>query len=146
MAEQSPLLCRPNRPEDNQTMRDNRILMLVFLSVAINQLWYIMPDSAPRDYFPFADMELSLQMHVYFACQYISTMFLLRALFLLLPTYSKSFAVFIILEAICFVQYLLCYGQSFLPGVDMNTVKLIVYGLILFHNMLKNSVNYVKTS
>lgn len=121
-------------------MMDTKILILLFLSVAVNIVMYVVPDGEPKDYFLFADQIITLKAHVYYACEYVERMCVLCALYFALPRYQKMLKVFFFIEVIAFIQYLFAYGHDMLiEGFDMNTVKLITYGAFIAYYLLKNN-------
>lgn len=100
---------------------------------------YFIPDG-PELHLTLSSIPISWQSHIYYACEHISRMFLISALFHALPKYSKLFEVFFALEVITLVDYMVRYNEYVVfTWLDINTVKLVVYGIMIGKQVYKNS-------
>jgi hypothetical protein len=121
-------------------MRDNKVLFCLFLSMLVMMVYYLIPDGPERDYFPLVDQEISLQSHVYYAQEHASRALIIFALLLAMPEHKRIMWVFFALEIATLIDYVVRYNRDILvPGFDINTIKLVVYGTLIFSTMLLNN-------
>lgn len=105
-----------------------KIALLLFLSVGCYIVYYATPKGERRtDLFWLVKEEITLQSHVYYACEHVSRMCLLAALFYALPRFRYSMRILFALEFITLIDYLARYNKDFIPGYDIVSVKIVVY-------------------
>lgn len=105
-----------------------KIALILFLSIGCYIVYYATPKGERRtDLFWLVEKEITLQSHVYYACEHVSRMCLLAALFYTLPRFRHSMRIFFTLEVITLLDYLARYNTDFVPGFDIVSVKVLVY-------------------
>lgn len=121
-------------------MKDNKILFCLFLSNLVMMAFYLVPDGPERDYFPLADQLISLQAHVYYMQEHVSRALIILALLLAMPEHKRIMWIFFAMEIVTLVDYVVRYNRDILvPGFDINTIKLVVYGTLIFSSMKGNN-------
>lgn len=103
-------------------------------------VYALIPEGPERDYFLFADQLISLQAHVYYAQEHVSRALLVLALLLAMPEHKRIMWVFFALEVATLIDYVVRYNQDILvSGFDIDTIKLVVYGTLIFTTMRGNN-------
>lgn len=121
-------------------MKENKILFLLFLSHLVMVGYCLVPDGTERNPFPFSDQMITDESYVYYAQEHISRSFLIFALLLAMPENKRMMWVFLALESVTLIDYVLRYNEDiFVPKFNIDTIKLVVYGTLIFSTMKGNN-------
>lgn len=121
-------------------MKENQILFLLFLSHLVMVAYCLIPDGPERNPFPLSDQMITDQSYVYYAQEHISRSILIFALLLAMPENKRMMWVFLALESITLIDYVVRYNEDiFAPNFNIDTIKLIVYGTLIFSSMKVNN-------
>lgn len=108
-----------------QAVTDKIVIILCF-SYIVGLLFNLVPETSPKNYFLFGEVELSLKTHAYFAFDHLSKMMLIYVIAVILP-YA---AILFWLEFIDLLDYLACYNSTWFTifdyGFEYNDFKLII--------------------
>lgn len=121
---------------------DTKILLLIAASLSGSiAMYYVTSDPHALIHpFPFCDIDIHPQAYVHLGMWRVRSMLLISALYIALPRYWKMLTVFFFLEFIDLLDFGFRYGEDFyFKGLDMNTIKLIVYILFIGYNLIKNN-------
>lgn len=103
-------------------------------------VYCLIPDGPERNPFPFSEQMITDQSYVYYAQEHISRSLLILALLLAMPENKRMMWVFLALESITLIDYVVRYNEDILvPNFNMDTIKLIVYGTLIFSSMKVNN-------
>ena len=125
----------------------NTILLFTFASLAVMMTFELFPNGPEEDRFLFSNMEITLQSHVYYASEPVARLFSILAL--LFATRHLRLTAFYItaaaLELITLIDYLLTYNSSYMvKGFDLNTIKLVVYAVMIGGIIFKDNMEKIK--
>jgi hypothetical protein len=125
----------------------NLILLFTFASVGVMMVFELFPNGPREDRFLFSDMEITLQSHIYYASEHVSRLCSILAL-LFATRHLKLTGLFIVLaifEFATLIDYLLTYNSSYIvEGFDFNTIKLIVYAVLIGGIIFKDNMEKIK--
>jgi hypothetical protein len=107
----------------------------------------LFPDGPEEDRFLFSDQEITLQSHVYYASENVARLFSILAL-LFATRHLKLTGFFIVaaaFESLTLIDYLLTYNSSYMiKGFDLNTIKLVVYAIMIGGIIFKDNMGKIK--
>lgn len=123
-----------------------KILLLMLASLLVYYIYYKTPEGPEReDLIPFYVQSISLQSHVYYACEHASRLCMITALFYASPKFRISTTVFFALELFVLADYLLRYNEDIVPGIDATFIRLFGYGLMVSVEVGRIIVRYVRS-
>jgi hypothetical protein len=110
-------------------------LRLLFLTLVLGLVFYIVPNTQPRDFFPFYDIVMGLKTYVYLALE----KFILIVMGYIIASestkYREALWVFFWLLVIDLIDYFLTYNTAWFKvdwfPVSMNMVKVFVFGFVV---------------
>jgi len=121
-------------------MRGNKILLLLFLSHLVMVAYCLFPDGPEGNPFPFSDQMITVESYVYYMQEHVSRSLLIFALLLAMPENKRMMWVFIALESVTLMDYVVRYNEDILvPNFNMDTIKLVVYGTFIFSAIRSNN-------
>lgn len=119
-------------------------LLLLYLTLVVGLVFLLMPStSSPHDYFPFYDIELYPKTYVYFILEK-SILILLASIIANEATeHRQAIWIFVFLLVADLIDYVFTYNtvwfyQGIFP-VSMNTVKVVIFGIVLLNEIWKKS-------
>lgn len=120
-------------------------LLLLFLTFVFGLVFVIIPQTEPRDWFLFSEMKLTLATHMYFICEKLVLIVLAYIIAAEERNYRRAVQIFFWLLVVDLVDYFLTYGSIWfkLGGfpVSMNTVKVIIFGIVISKEWYKSIGN-----
>lgn len=125
----------------------NLILLFTFLSLGVMMTFELFPNGPEEDRFLFSNQEITLQSHVYYASEHVARLFSILAL-LFATRHLKLTAFFVTaaaFETLTLIDYLLTYNSSYMiKGFDLNTIKLVVYAIMIGGIIFKDNMEKIK--
>lgn len=123
-----------------RSIKENRVLLLLFLSHLVMVIYVVIPDGPEKMSFPYSDQMITDQSKVYYAQEHVSRSLLIFALLLAMPENKRMMWVFLALESVTLIDYVVRYNEDiFVPKFNMDTIKLVVYGTLIFSAMKGNN-------
>lgn len=105
-------------------------LWLVFISSSFSVLFLIYRPAGTVE-FKYSDIVLQADTYVYMVFEHIGLMLLASALLLFEKNYRWFFTLFLIIQVVDFVLFLLFYKSPWILGVPWNAWKNIILGVPL---------------
>lgn len=122
------------------SIKENKVLLLLFLSHLVMVIYVVIPDGPEKMSFPYSDQLITDQSKVYYAQEHISRSILIFALLLAMPENKRMMWVFIALESVTLIDYVVRYNEDILvPNFNIDTIKLVVYGTLIFSTIRRNN-------
>lgn len=122
----------------------NQIVLTVFSSLGVRELWTLFPYSETRhSFFPFYHIEMTLQTYLYFPCQYIANMMLWYCLGELAIQWGRLFfGTLFVLQSVEFVDYFFTYNTAWfqIGGHDFGITyfRMFVMGMVTLYYLSKD--------
>lgn len=102
-------------------------LYLILLTLAFSTIFLLTPITEPIDFFPFSDQMLTFEMWLYFLFERLSVVILALVILLDSTEFKNSLTVFLWIEIMDTVFYLLFYDDPFMLVLPWNSVKLGIF-------------------
>jgi hypothetical protein len=102
-------------------------LYLILLTLSFSTVFTLMPETGPHDFFLFSDQKLTFQMWLYFLFERLIVVILAGVILLEATEYRDSLTVFMWIEVMDTVFYLLFYDDPFTGLVPWNVIKLGIF-------------------
>ena len=123
-------------------MRERDAIVLIFAALVTRELWILLPDiSGTFDPFPFAEVQITWDTYIYFACFYVSMMILAYAFLHLMTSYQTILTVWFFLQTIELIDYFLTYNTAWFHigplGVSITLVKFVALAFIIIYTWTK---------
>jgi hypothetical protein len=100
----------------------------------------LFPDGPEGNPFPFSDQMITVESYVYYMQEHVSRSLLIFALLLAMPENKRMMWVFLALESVTLIDYVVRYNEDILvPNFNIDTIKLVVYGTLIFSAMKGNN-------
>jgi hypothetical protein len=120
-------------------------LYLILLTLAFSTIFLLTPITEPIDFFPFSDQMLTFEMWLYFLFERLIVVTLALVILLDSTEFKNSLTVFLWIEIMDTVFYLLFYDDPFMLVLPWNSVKLGIFifsiGLEKWMQSTNESVN-----
>lgn len=102
-------------------------LYLILLTLAFSTIFLLTPITEPIDFFPFSDQMLTFEMWLYFLFERLIVVILALVILLDSTEFKNSLTVFLWIEIMDTVFYLLFYDDPFMLVLPWNSVKLGIF-------------------
>jgi hypothetical protein len=102
-------------------------LYLILLTLAFSTIFLLTPTTEPIDFFPFSDQMLTFEMWLYFLFERLIVVILALVILLDSTEFKNSLTVFLWIEIMDTVFYLLFYDDPFMLVLPWNSVKLGIF-------------------
>lgn len=101
--------------------------------------WALPVDEGFIDWFPFSDQKLSLETHLFFLFEHLILVLLAITLYMGATQYRTAFFVYVIIQALDTLIYLLAYGNFGFTDIPVtwNSLKLFVFLLAIGNEIWK---------
>lgn len=117
-------------------------LALLWITMLMGILFLALPYSeVTHDYFPLANQQLTLQMHIWFICNKL--VFIIFAYIIANESemYRNALWVFFWIQVIKFVDYLVCYNNVWVRITDSipfssTSLGILVFSLAIFYEWI----------
>lgn len=133
--------------KDSFLKHKNLILLLTFAGLGVMMTFELFPNGPEEDRFLFSDQEITIQSHVYYASEHVARLSYILAL-LFATRHLKLTAFFVTaaaFESLTLIDYLLTYNSSYMvKGFDLNTIKLVVYAVMIGGIIFKDNMEKIK--
>jgi hypothetical protein len=120
-------------------------LYLILLTLAFSTIFLLTPITEPIDFFPFSDQMLTFEMWLYFLFERLIVVILALVILLDSTQFKNTLTVFLWIEIMDTVFYLLFYDDPFMLVLPWNSVKLGIFifsiGLEKWMQSTNESVN-----
>jgi hypothetical protein len=120
-------------------------LYLILLTLAFSTIFLLTPITEPIDFFPFSDQMLTFEMWLYFLFERLIVVILALVILLDSTEFKNTLTVFLWIEIMDTVFYLLFYDDPFMLVLPWNSVKLGIFifsiGLEKWMQSTNESVN-----
>jgi hypothetical protein len=120
-------------------------LYLILLTLAFSTIFLLTPITDPIDFFPFSDQMLTFEMWLYFLFERLIVVILALVILLDSTEFKNTLTVFLWIEIMDTVFYLLFYDDPFMLVLPWNSVKLGIFifsiGLEKWMQSTNESVN-----
>lgn len=119
------------------TQMKNLILILITLLFSILFLFYSPVQKTVE--FPFSDQTLTVETYLYFLFEHLTVLILAIVIFSMATQYQYAYKIFVIIQVIDTVDYVLTYGEpwNFLP-VSWNVIKVFIFSSIVAYEIWKH--------
>lgn len=108
-------------------------LLLLLLTLSLSTVVVFIPDTEPKDYFIFSDQKLTLATHLFFLFEHLILVILAVALYVNSTEYKNAFFIYIIIQSLDTLIYLLAYGNfgfTHIP-ITWNFIKVFVFCIVI---------------
>lgn len=111
-------------------------LLLLLLTLSLSTVVVFIPDTEPKDYFIFSDQKLTLATHLFFLFEHLILVILAVALYVNSTEYKNAFFIYIIIQSLDTLIYLLAYGNFGFTDIPItwNWIKVLVFGIVIVTN------------
>src|SRR5688572_26561459 len=108
--------------------------------VIIIDTWALPEDEGFHDYFLFSDQKLTLETHLFFLFEHLILVILSLALYIDAPKYKSALFIFIVIQVLDTLIYLLSYGNlKFMDiPVTWNFMKIFIFSLAIINELWKS--------
>lgn len=94
-------------------MRIQNVLLLLFSTLLIRELWTLIPySSETHSYFPLIHKELTLRTYIYFPCEIIADTIIIYVLWMSFAELAVVFKIWFWLQIVEFVDYFITYNMK----------------------------------
>lgn len=111
-------------------------LLLLLLTLSLSTVFVFIPQTEPKDYFIFSDQKLTLATHMFFLFEHLILVMLAVALYIDSKEYKNAFFIYIIIQSLDTLIYLLAYGNfgfTHIP-ITWNWIKVLVFGIVIVNS------------
>lgn len=121
-----------------------RYLILILFGLAFAELFTIIPDSEPMDYFPLydppgEDYMITRKTYFYFMGQHLFLMCFMAFVIFIESPYRTLFKNFFLIEVFYFADYILIYHNSYFHiagiGINYTYVRLSLYTYLILKDI-----------
>lgn len=120
-------------------------LLLLYLTFVVSMVFLLPIETNTYDWFPFADMKLTIQTYLYFIFERVGLIILAYIIASESKEYRGAIWCFFILIVVDLVDYLMTYNSVWfhLSGfpVSMNVVKCVGFGLVILYEWIRTLLN-----
>lgn len=123
-------------------MIERKAIILIFASLVLREGFLLFPaNPGTFDPFPYADVQIGLQLYAYFGFFYLSMAVIAWAFMLLLPAYSLVLTAWFFLQCAEVIDYFLTYNSAWFHigdfGVSITVVKFTILAILIIWQWMR---------